>query len=330
MNNKNKVETKVLYKDMGTYINKDSIQLFLNTNKHLFQMELFSLNIIGTWNCMLYGRNKEILVSITYYEDTILNIKSFNDIFKKIILKSNTPKYEEYISFSKTRNKNNIMDVVLNHIHKENIELVNKDEYYNEIKYLKNKLIEGFKPDYNRKVFKENIHAADCLETINKGNLSFMGIYIINKDKYNDGKEFIVFKILEKYIGDNDTDSIYFKFREKGKIYTGISSYITSKGLFLTGIIGNYSEELWNSILKELLHMEINEEKLFLAKEKLINEIKYLIFEYGTAYILEPYSRYIGKNITKEDICDYIDKINIDIINDFFNKIIIKKIKVAV
>lgn len=335
-NDQNKIENKILYRHIPMNFDKNIIDFFLKSNKHLFEIELFYLNIIGTWNCISYIEKKELVVNITFFPEVGYNISWFNDIFKKIISKSEIPKYDKFVEFITTRKSGYIMDKVLQYIdedfEKENVKKISREGYYNQVNFLKEILLEGFNESFtvSNKIVKSKYNNLDCLQTIDKGTLAFMGIYIKNNYNVLYEKQNIILKILEKYLGDNDTDSIYFKFREQGKIYTGVSNYITTTKTFITGIIGSYSDELWDSVLYELRGIEINEQRLYLAKEKLINEIKYLIFEYGERCVLEPYIKHIGVNIDKEDVYSLINEINVDITKNFLKESSIKKIKVGI
>lgn len=327
------IKSTIFYKNIVEDIDGNVLKLFFIKNKDIFQMELFAKNIIGTWNYINHIKSKEILVNIVCDKNIKFDISDFMNIMNTVISKAKQISYEEYIDFV-DKNSKNIMHNVFKKIVPKNYydKEISKDDYYKQVKLINNILIEDFLIKTNENNIIENVSYFDCIDNIDKNTLCFMGVYAHDNINHliSDGEQYVLFKIIEKYIGANDTDSIYFKYREQGKIYTAVTNYINNMHLFLTGVIGNYDETFFNSVMSELKNIKINDKDLSLTKERLINEIKYLIFEYGNIYVLYPYIKRFGYEITEDYLYNCINKIDASLTNNFLESISIKKVKVAV
>lgn len=319
---------KVILED----INESVLKLFFIKNRDRFQAELYKNNIIGTWNCINDIGEKKVIINLIHYSDINVDAQCLKRIIRNVISNSEQASYEEYVEF-KEKGSINIMKNVLAKIAPEscNDEKINSDEYYNQIKLIDKVLLDEFSVVNNSYEKMSQLQYDDCLDDISQGKLCFMGIYFYgDNDSFGTGEEYILLKIIEKYIGDNDTDSIYFKYREYGKIYTAITSYINNMRLFVTGVIGNYDEEFFDSIIRELKGIAISEMDLDMAKERVINEIKRLILECGELFTMYPYIRRFGKEISKEDLYRYIRDVDVSLVNNYLTTISTKKVKVGV
>ena len=313
-------------------INESVLRLFFIKNKDIFQAELYKNNSIGTWNCINDIGEKKVIINLIYFDDIKIDDQYLKKIISNVISNSVLASYEEYVEFRK-KGSINIMKNVLAKIAPEscNDEELNYDEYYNQIKFIDEVLLDKFSIESTNYQKMSQLQYDDCLDNIPQGELCFMGIYFYgDNDSFSTGEEYILLKIIEKYIGDNDTDSMYFKYRESGKIYTAITSYVNNMRLFVTGVIGNYDEEFFDLITEKLKGLTINKMNLDMAKERVINEIKRLILECGELYTMYPYRRRFDKEILKEDLYRYIRNVDISLVNNYLTTISPKKVKAKV
>lgn len=322
----------MLDKVVSEDINESVLRLFFIKNRDKFQAELYKNNIIGTWNCINDIGKKKVIINLIHYNNINIDTQYLKRIIGNVIYNSEQASYEEYVEF-KEKGSINIMKNVIAKIAPEscNDKQINSDEYYNQIKIIDKILLEDFSVVSENYEKMSQLQYDDCLDEVSQGKLCFMGIYFYgDNDSFSTGEEYVLLKIIEKYIGDNDTDSMYFKYRESGKIYTAITSYVNNMRLFVTGVIGNYNEEFFDSIIGELEGMTIDEISLDMAKERVINEVKRLILEFGEIYTMYPYIRRFGEKILKEDLYRYIRNVDVSLINNYLKSISIKKVKVGV
>lgn len=134
-------------------------------------------------------------------------------------------------------------------------------------------------------------------------------------------KNTIMLNIIKNYLGDNDTDSIYFNMKEQGHIYSGLSMTFPEKNILLTGCFLAYQKASINTV-NEYITSGLNKlcddpEAFENAKNKFVNMFKIINLEYHSGNLLETYNRYLNKPMDFSTIKEYVNKINIEDIRSF-------------
>ncbi|WFR56986.1 hypothetical protein QA584_25780 [Anaerocolumna sp. AGMB13025] len=297
-------------KDRG--INEYLLRLFFIKNKRKIEFAFFRENLVCSWN---FNNENGACVEVLCLMSKALDIpeeKKVQEIFNTGISISDFPSYDEYLSYwDKLSYSLDIISKILEAMGERRQQLIKKEEFYKQLNLIKESFSVEFQ--YGRRHINGQTEEGGSAVTksiqgnITNSQLSFMGSYFYTGRVSFD--EILQYKLLEKIYGTNETESIYFKFRESGRIYTALTSYVREKGIFVTGVLGTYQEALYEEVLSSISSVTITPTQIDRAKRWLKEELAYIKFYYGEIFALYPFQS--GREpITKMgDIYNAIDRI---------------------
>lgn len=310
---KNILLSRTINEEIDEYV----LKLFVEKNKHQAEFAFFKNDLICSWCAK--GKsdslNSEILY-ILFEKNRELDEPIINDIFKESACLFKIPDYSEYVQYMQHfLDRSDIIKNIIDYLSDSLKRLLTKEEYEMQAELVLKTAGRPFKrgihfnSDYafssSKKPWK------DEKINIEETKLAFMGSYCFSKV---DGslRKLLAYKILEKIYGTNEVDSVYFPLRCEGKIYTAISSYVMHKEIFLTGVLADYKESLLHQTLKLAQDIHITDEIFLSAKRRLIDDIKFIAFQYGHTFALLSYIYTLKREIEMPEIFKAIMEITLE------------------
>lgn len=139
---------------------------------------------------------------------------------------------------------------------------------------------------------------------------------VINIKNPTNPHDMIVMNMIKDGIGGNKVDEAYYNLRKNGAIYHSLTTYFQDSNTILTGCYINYSKEserLVKDEIENVFKRLMDDEKFFNeCKLKYVKHFKISNLESHIGYLLEPYSRYLGRECSVEYIKDFINKLSLD------------------
>jgi len=279
-------------KKSKTPIDESVLAMFIKQNMSLIKEIFFSHNMACSWSLTRLLNIQELLFVFSPVNHIVTESFIFR-ICSNMVECLTLPEYSCYSNYiNSIIVKSDLLSRVKRFIVDEKITLLSEADYAIEITKIKEAVK---KPFIHISRIEETIPVQQApaeLKAIDenaiKGQLCFMGL-CFNTDEGSSLNVLLAYKLLEKIYGANESTSIYYPLRQRGQIYTGITSYYLEKGRFFTGVIGAYSVSLHESVKQLILSHNIDESMLQQAKESLYNETKYMAFQYGEMFTLFPY-----------------------------------------
>ncbi len=217
-----------------------------------------------------------------YYELNINRINLNNQILKKIL-----GFYDAKVLSEFEFNKN------IDFIH----DLMKLNfSYIDDNNLVKNKL--------NKNVF------INKLDNLNTGEFSFMGCYFDCHEEKN-LKNLTIYKMLEKYYGMGENESIYYKYRMNGDIYAASTRYLLENNFIYTGVFSSYNDELFNDVIKQIYELEFDEIQLDIVKKRFLDDLYFSFFQYGEQFTMFPYIFNLKENISFFNLINQVNDIKI-------------------
>lgn len=231
------------------------------------------------------------ILYLKYYAEEELDPSSVLKIYN--IGKKTFPDYKQFTYYCQNNSEKDIVNrIIRNIVQDSEVEIKNSEAYDLENRKIK---IQLQKPFTNSVMYKQTRKSklVELQESIEKNELAFVGIY--DSVLYQNFKEMLCYKLLEKIFGSNDTNGIYFIFRERGWIYTGLSGFVIENDFFYSGAIMQYDLEHETAIKKAIKEFEFSNEDFMEAKNMVLDDFRYSKFQYGDAFALLPYKSRVAE-----------------------------------
>ena len=213
------------------------------------------------------------------------------------------PQYEEFAVYCQKKVETDIIKKIIAFIAKSyKNPMITYDLYNSECEKINGQFIVPFSKNV---LYKNNTHVKkrDIMQkSISENELIFIGKYY--PVMCQDFKEMLCYKVLEKILGSNDINGMYFQFREKGWIYTGLSGYVIENNFFYTGTIMQYNYERELTIIKAIETYRFSVEDFVEAKNLVLDDYKYSVLQYGEMFALLSYRlQLFNTNISDFELC---------------------------
>lgn len=255
------------------------------SNKSRLEENFYLNNILMSGTVKKAGNDAIEILYLKYYAEEELGQTQILTIYnagEKIL-----PDYEQFIRFYQDKRENDLVNRIIRNISQEPENKIENSETYDiECGKINAQLHNSFCDPVFCKATKER-RMFEIQESIEEQALAFIGLY--SSVKYCNFKEMLCYKLLEKIFGSNDINGVYFCFRERGWIYSGLSGFIIENDFFYTGAIMQYNSEHEATINKAIEEFEFSAEEFEEAKNLLIDDLRYSELQYGKAYTLLPY-----------------------------------------
>lgn len=313
----NRATSTLLSREVSELIDEYVLKLFVEKNKYQSEFSFFKRDMVCSWSTKAKADNfnSEILY-VLFEKDKNIEVHDINRIFGESVHLFQIPDYYEYEQYMNgLLNSSDIIRNIIDYLSGKPKKVLTEEEYHSQTKTI----IEAAK-----RPFKRGIHfnsSSDFIPIRNEWNiqnvnieehmLAFMGSYYFC-DIDRSLKNLLGYKVLEKVYGTNEVDSIYFPLRCEGKIYTAISSFVMEKGLFLTGVMANYNDSLLQRTLELTKKAEILEEIFSSAKRRLVDDIKFVAFQYGDMFALLPYIYAVNHEVNMKEVLSLINNITLE------------------
>lgn len=231
------------------------------------------------------------------------------------------PTYEEYLRENQRDIELDVVNKIIRRIAPiQTTQIFNRQQYYDECSKIQTMLHKPFSSSFEtRKRIKVNMSYM-LSDIIKEKELSFIGIAAPMEPK--DFEEMICCKILEKLFGSNDVFGIYYEFRKRGWIYTGLSGYVIDENFFYSGVIMQYNIEHEKEILQCLEEVKYSPEDFDNARKMFLDDYKYSVFQYGEEFAMLPYKMQYE---SAKDFEAQLNHINIDNVENMLHDVYINK-----
>lgn len=276
----NSILTRV-FSDCNYHVLKN----WLASNKGRLEENFYLNNILMSGTVKKTDNDVIEILYLKYYAEEELSPAQILKIYnagEKIF-----PDYEQFILFCQDNREKDLINRIIRHILQEPENKIENSETYDIecrkiIAQSQNSFWDSIscKAARKRKIF-------EIQESIEEQELAFIGLY--SSVKYRNFREMLCYKLLEKIFGSNDINGVYFCFRERGWIYSGLSGFIIENDFFYTGAIMQYNSEHEVAINKAIEDFEFSTEEFEEAKNLLIDDFRYSELQFGKAYTLLPY-----------------------------------------
>lgn len=277
------------------------INLWYLENKYKIEKNFYNFDILMSGT--LRQRNNDILeiLYLEYYAEQELDLTYILEIYN--IGKKPFPQYEEFAVYCQKKVETDIIKKIIAFIAKSyKNPMITYDLYNSECEKINGQFIVPFSKNV---LYKNNTHVKkrDIMQkSISENELIFIGKYY--PVMCQDFKEMLCYKVLEKILGSNDINGMYFQFREKGWIYTGLSGYVIENNFFYTGTIMQYNYERELTIIKAIETYRFSVEDFVEAKNLVLDDYKYSVLQYGEMFALLSYRlQLFNTNISDFELC---------------------------
>lgn len=306
----------LLSREVNEWIDEYVLKLFVQKNKHQSELTFFKNDMICSWSTKGKADNfsSEVLYVLSENGNHI-NESDINRIFIESIPLFQMPDYHEYVQYMKSLlNGPDIVRNIIDYLSGSPKKILTEEEYHRQTKTILEVADRPFKRGihfHSNSDFKLIRNEWDSQNSnVEEQRLAFMGSFYFC-DAGGSLKKNLEYKVLEKVYGTNEADSIYFPLRCEGKIYTAISSFVMEKELFLTGVMGNYNNNLMERTLELTKTAEIFPEIFSSAKRRLVDDIKFVAFQYGDMFALLPYIYAIKREVGMQEVLGAIHQITL-------------------
>ena len=312
-----RAESVLLSREVKEDIDEYVLKLFVAKNKHHAEFAFFKNDLVCSWCAK--GKSDNFSSEVLYVlgeKNRDLQECTINEIFKESAALFKIPDYPEYIQYMQQFiNSPDIIRNIIDYLSVDSKGILPEEEYEAQAEKILKSMSQSFQKgihfqDNHQLFFIENQRDEKKIN-IQEKKLAFMGNYCFG-EVAGSLKKLLEYKILEKVYGTNEVDSVYFPLRCEGKIYTAISSYVMHKEVFLTGVLADYKESLLQQTLELAQGVEISEEVFLSARRRLIEDIKFVAFQYGDDFALLPYIYAVKREIKMEEILTEIMKITLE------------------
>lgn len=292
------------------------VKIWYEKNKKKIEYSFFENNILASGTIKKIGKSIIEVLYIKYYSEKLLDLKEIHAIYNQA--KTQLPVYEDYLAYIKKNRETDVVNKIIKHITYTSLdeEYLSPDIFNMYSEKMRTQLIVPFVYKNSYLPSNENLKMNDIQETVYESDLAFIGKYLcINKVSL---KTMLSHKLLEKLFGSCEQEGLYFQYREKGWIYTGLSGYICDSDIFYSGAILQYNAEHEQRIMESIVGFEFNSSDLKKAKEMVLDDYRFTVFQYGTEFALLPYNMKLGgkfnfeeeiENIAEDDVQFYKNEI---------------------
>ena len=315
----NRVNTLVLSRKMTECVDDYLLKFFVQKNKEKVEFQFYKHNMICVWNAKgkaerLFGEVLFVMVDNRMH----LEEERINQIFSQCIHTFSIPAYEEYCTYLQRFSQNaDIVRKMIDALSGEKKELLEKEVYQKQMHEILEVMHTSFRPgilfEEGTQALEENIRikCEERMLDVQEHKLAFMGGYYLAKTR-GELKKLLCYKVMEKVFGTNETDGVYFPLRCEGKIYTAVSSFVMDHELLLTGVMADYSQALLEETISYAKNVEITQELFQGAKRRVIDDIKFVAFQYGEMFAVLPYIYEVKRMLTLEEIVQILSEIKLE------------------
>lgn len=264
----------------------DIVKLWYAENINAIEANFYRKEILMSGTVKKRGRDTLEIVYLKYYAKEIIDLSEVLEIYLTGAKKF--PTYYQYVNYIHKSTEKDIINKIIKRISPESERvIINEEAYDSECKHIEEQFSNPF-INYiiPQAVKKQNIYSIRP-ETVEKNELAFIGNFIITS--YNDFGEMLCYKILEKILGSNDVNGVYYPFRKKGWIYTGLSGFVIESNVFYSGAILQYDEERGKQIMNAIESFEFSIKEFEVAKRMVCDDYYYAAFQFGEEFALLPY-----------------------------------------
>lgn len=228
-------EKKILFKSIPSGFQREVLQTLKRNISEQLEEISFINNCGITWNTFgsgITGYYEYIIIYFSPYCE--LKVEQIVDYIRKTLFQE-----LEKATFLTAYKRNNFggkemcLPILIDH----NIETLTEENF----KEIKCSLRDYIDLEYdNLFLFKNDsylkkIEVKNYLEKPAIGNFVFMG-YGFQMVKRLNITDFLCIKIFEKILGDNESSSVYFEFRNRGDIYTAITQFFFEYQLLISQV----------------------------------------------------------------------------------------------
>ena len=290
-----------------------AFQCSISMNRKALERKFYDNDLICSWSVKCSSDFQGDILYCKGIGENSVGSERVNILFSEFMDSFKLPKYDEYERFcSANNNSANISKRILDYLTGRRTEKLNRKEFDNELEQINRNIKNSFvditsldKSRYRIQTFSEHND-----EDISDGKLAFMGGYY--KTEVTDLRDILIYKLLEKYYGNGESDSIYSYYRGKGDTYLSLSGYSPDENIFYTGIMSGYSDSIYNDVLQRIRNMSFEQKRLDDVKKRLKNDICFSAFQFGEQLTVMPYVLHASHETTISRINDIIQDITID------------------
>lgn len=266
--------------------NYEILKAWHNRNKKQIEENFYQNDILVSG--VIKERDGELLevLYLKYYAEEKLKSDRILDIYSTG--QKDFPDYIDFMKYSQNHQDKDIVNKILGKIMQTSKQReLSAQDYASEClkieRFFTTPFVDSVKANKQVGIDKKSMK----LEIIAENELAFVGM--ISVSTANTFKEMLIYKMLEKLFGANDTNGIYYEFREQGWIYTGLSGFIIDKNYFYSGVIMQYDKEHEKEVIHKIKNISFSIKEFDDAKKLVLDDYKYSIFQYGMEFTLLPY-----------------------------------------
>lgn len=281
-----------------TGCNYDIVKLWHTKNIGEIESNFYRKKILMSGTVKKRGSDTLEIVYLKYYAEEMIDSIKVLQIYSCGIKKF--PSYYQYVKYIQERTENDIVNRIIKKISPECESLkINRENYDLECKQIEKQFFNPFINYIPPQVVKRNNISSFQSDALQKNELAFIGKAIMAS--YSDFKELLCYKVLEKLLGSNDVNGVYFSFRKQGWIYTGLSGFVIESNFFYSGAILQYNEEHANQIMNAIESFEFSIKEFENAKKMVCDDYYYAVFQFGEEFALLPYKLQVENAINLEE-----------------------------
>lgn len=308
---KYKTENNLYFRTFQDISDSLLMQCSINKNKKSLEKLFFDNGMICSWAAKNSSDFKGDFIYCKGIGENSTDISKVNYLFSKMTDNFQFPEYEDYEHFVQaSANSMNISKKIINKLTGNVTKKLDKEKFNDELKRFLANITTSFTETSNliKIKNKKNHHMQDVLDNVTEGSLSFMGCCQL-ADAY-DIKSMVIYKILEKYYGCGETDTIYNYYRSNGETYIACSGYSSDDNIFYTGILSSYSNDIFNDVTSRIRSLVLNNHLLNTVKKRFIDDLCFSCFQFGEQLTVMPYIIHTGYKITVNDIIQIVQSID--------------------
>ena len=289
------------------------MQCGITRNKKALERKFYDNDLVCSWSAKYSADFKGDMLYCKGIGDDSVELSRINSLFSEITENFSLPSYEEYENFYNISLKSaNISKKILESLTGKRANKLDKKAFDIENERIYQNIKNGFVGITALKKEKSNSPPINGHENKNipDGVLTFMGC--CQTAEANNIRTMLIYKLLEKYYGSGENDTLYSYYRGRGDTYLSFSGYSTDKNLFYTGIMSGYNEDIYDDVTTRIRNVRFEENKLDTIKKRLKDDIYFSAFQFGEQLTITPYILHTGKETTVSEITDIISNITID------------------
>ena len=274
------------------------LALWYKKNKVIIEENFYTYDILMSGTIKEFAGNGLEILYLKYFSEKEINIEDAMNIYSART--KEFPKYEEYVASCRLRSEIDIINKIIRKMIPEyEYILVDSKEFNSRCLLIESMLTNPFtcsiKP---KKVIASKSGKAE-LECVKEKELSFIGIASdILIDSF---EKMLCYKILEKVFGSNDNYGVYYRFRERGWIYTGLAGYIVDNSFFYSGVLMQYNRNHEEEIMLYIENLSFSDAEFERAKKHILDDYKYSVLQYGEEFTMLPYKLHVKCRDTFEN-----------------------------